>query len=118
MNRWKAGESGDPPANGEADDSAVGVPDIEGWQWHVWNDCWQRGLSQVMVAARGEKVDEMIQGDLVGSRVVLAFDAWPAGAGGWWSMMARSAVRWGSGRRCHNPCGKGRPMLSEESDGS
>jgi hypothetical protein len=39
------------------------------------------GLSTVMAAVRGEKVDEMIQGDLVGSRAVLAHDARPGDAG-------------------------------------
>ncbi len=33
------------------------------------------GLLQVMVADRGDIVDGVIQGDLAGSRVVLAFDA-------------------------------------------
>jgi len=45
-----------------------------------------------MAAARGDIVDGMIQGDLVGSRVFLAHDARPgAMPGGRWSMMARSA---------------------------
>ncbi len=72
----------------------------------------------MVAAARGEKVDEMIQGDLSGSRVVLAYDVVPVEAGGRLSMRARSTVRWRPGRRCHNPCGKSRPMPSEESDGS
>ncbi len=72
-----------------------------------------------MAAARGDIVDGMIQGDLVGSRVFLTCEAESGGSpDGRWSMMARSAVRWRSGRRRYNPCGKGRPMLSEESDGS
>jgi hypothetical protein len=39
------------------------------------------GPPTVMAAARGEKVDEMIQGDLSGSRVVLAYDVVPVGSG-------------------------------------
>lgn len=41
-----------------------------------------RGLFQVMVAARGDIVDGVIQGDLVGSRVVLVLDA-RSGEPGW-----------------------------------
>lgn len=41
-----------------------------------------RGPLTVVAAARGEKVDEMIQGDLVGSRVSLHNDARP-GDPGW-----------------------------------
>ena len=40
------------------------------------------GLLQVMAADRGDIVDGVIQGDLAGSRVVLAFDARP-GDPGW-----------------------------------
>ncbi len=40
-----------------------------------------RGLLQVMAADRGNNVDEAIQGDLVGSRVVHAHDARPDALG-------------------------------------
>jgi len=41
-----------------------------------------RGLQQVISADRSDNVDEVIQGDLVGSRAVLAYDARP-GESGW-----------------------------------
>jgi hypothetical protein len=41
-----------------------------------------RGLQQVVAAVRGDIVGEVIQGDLAGSRAVLAHDARP-GDPGW-----------------------------------
>lgn len=42
---------------------------------------WEQGFLQVVAAVRDEKVDEMIQGDLSESRVVLAHDVVPDGVG-------------------------------------
>jgi hypothetical protein len=75
-----------------------------------------RGLQQVMVVVRGDIVDEMILGDLAGSRVFLAHDARPL-RGGRWSTIAR----WFGGDRVGGAitrAGKAMPMLFEESDGA
>lgn len=65
---------------------------------------------------RGEIANEVIQGDLVESRVVLAHDAKPLGDR--LSTMARSADRSRAGRGAITRRGKAQPMLGEESDDS
>lgn len=80
MNRLKAGWSGDPPTHGEADDPSPRVPDIVDGYGTV-GTTKVRGLQQVVAAVRGDIVDGVIQGDLAGSRAVLAHDARPGGSG-------------------------------------
>lgn len=69
-------------------------------------------------ASRSDILDEMIRGDLVGSRAVFAFDVRPREGRPVVQVWLGLAGRWESGRRRYNPLGKGRPMLCEESDGS
>lgn len=45
-----------------------------------------QGPQKVISASRGDNVVEVILGDLVGSRVVLALDVVPEQSGGRWSM--------------------------------
>lgn len=79
---------------------------------------WRWGSQGVISAGCGENVDGMIQGDLAGSRVVLAHDVRPRKGWPVVQVWPGRADRWGSGRRRYNPCGKGRPTPFEESDGS
>jgi hypothetical protein len=84
VNRWKALRSGDLPANREAKDLAPQTPDSMAG-YGVIGTTKGSGLRPVISASRGDIVCGAIQGDLAGSRVVLAHDARPVVDG--WSVV-------------------------------